>query len=116
MKIVPRSAAPATQERSIGSLLADVRAARDRMSASNPHRAVLEQCGVALAELAQRLHEAEMSRRQLQQIASGVARDIVAILAMCPSSPMNGIEAGALRHAAEGWEEALTSIDGVTSA
>jgi len=100
---VPTAAPTPDNQRSLVDLIADIRAARERMSASNPHRAVLEQCGVALGELALRLRVEQTRARKQRALALTVLADMRKVLGEQPADGVFTV--------IDAWAEALALIE-----
>lgn len=107
---VQPAAAPADQ-RSLAQLVADIRAARQLMSAHNPHRELLEQCAVALGDVAVQLHTATKRADRQRQLVADVLVDMRAVLAECTVQADPDLGIAGLRNALDAWAEALAPIE-----
>jgi len=109
-----RPQAPDAGFRSVGALIQDITAAHGRMSANNPHRAILEQCGIALGELAVQLHNERSKHRAAVKAVLDAVVDMRNVVAEHRkwADGLN-LPQESLLSAIDGWEEALSGIEGV---
>lgn len=103
------SAPPDDDMRSLAALIAEIREARQRMSASNSHRTVLEQCAVALSDLAVQLHQATTRAQRQQALVVDVLADMRAVVAQKPAG--EDVVTDGLFNVIDAWAEALAPIE-----